>query len=343
MHASSAPSSPKVSIILPTYNRATFLPEAFEAIRTQTYGDWELIIVDDGSTDDSRALLERLMADLAQPVQYIWQQNRGAYGARNTGLGHANGQYIAFYDSDDCWLPHHLQDCVDALDTHQDVSWVYGACRIVDYATGHVVAPTTFYLKTQPRPFMQLHTRRSGRLAIIEDARALHCMILHGFYSGLQNSVVRHEVFKGQQFEADSRNEAEDQLFVIHALARGYTFAYYDAIHVIYRVHDANSSAPGSVRNVERQSRVLRLLIEGYERVLHECDWPPAERQALRRRLHQEYFWKLGYATFWEIGRFRDALQMFRRGLYYWPWDWRCWKTYTLALLRCHVLSRIRA
>src|SRR5688572_19425954 len=98
--------APTVSILLPTYNRAAFLPQALEAIGAQAFTDWELIVVDDGSTDDTPAVLERLVAGLGRPVHLIRQENQGAYGARNTGLDAARGKYVAFYDSDDTWLPH---------------------------------------------------------------------------------------------------------------------------------------------------------------------------------------------------------------------------------------------
>ena len=87
--------TPTVSIILPTYNRAKFLPEAVAAIRAQKWTDWELIIVDDGSTDTTSELMPELTRGCHQPVQYIYQENRGAYGARNTGLDHSTEAPIA--------------------------------------------------------------------------------------------------------------------------------------------------------------------------------------------------------------------------------------------------------
>jgi glycosyltransferase involved in cell wall biosynthesis len=330
---------PTVSIILPTYNREKFLPEAFAAIAAQAFTDWELIVVDDGSTDGTPELVPRLTADFAQPVRYISQENQGAYGARNTGLDHATGKYIAFYDSDDLWLPHHLQDCVAALEANPDVDWVYGACRMMDHATGEELAASTFYVNGQPRPFLNLKAREAEKLRIIEDDRVLECMISQGTYNGLQNSVLRWRMFDGVRFEAESRNEAEDQLFVIASLRRGFRLGYIDAVHVDYRVHDANSSAAGSTKNEERQRRVLELLAAGYERLLSEPNWRTPERRALRQRLKQEYFWKLGYATLWMTGQRAEALQMFRRGLRHWPWDWRCWKTYIPAHVR-YKMSR---
>src|SRR5262245_53377862 len=111
MSKSSTAQMPAVSIILPTFNRARFLPEACAAIRGQRWADWELIVVDDGSTDDTERVVREQTAGWQQPVKYVRQKNQGAYGARNTGLDHARGKYIAFYDSDDLWLPHHLADC----------------------------------------------------------------------------------------------------------------------------------------------------------------------------------------------------------------------------------------
>src|SRR5262245_20654457 len=108
----SCPDQPaRVSIILPTYNRAPFLPQALASIRSQQYTDWELIVVDDGSRDDTPLVVARLFADTPQPTRYVRQENQGAYAARNTGLGVAQGEYVAFFDSDDLWLPHHLRNC----------------------------------------------------------------------------------------------------------------------------------------------------------------------------------------------------------------------------------------
>src|SRR6516225_5774559 len=101
---------PAVSIVLPTYNRARFLPQALESIRAQTWTDWELIIVDDGSCDDTAAVVRRLAAETDRPVRYVWQENGGPAAARNAGLDLARGTYVAFFDSDDYWLPHHLED-----------------------------------------------------------------------------------------------------------------------------------------------------------------------------------------------------------------------------------------
>ena len=94
-----------VSVILPTYNRRETIQAAIASVQRQSFADWELIVVDDGSTDDTAALIEGSDPRLV----LIRQKNQGVNGARNTAMLRARGQYIAFLDSDDEWLPHHLE------------------------------------------------------------------------------------------------------------------------------------------------------------------------------------------------------------------------------------------
>ncbi|MFL5341520.1 MAG: glycosyltransferase family 2 protein [Gemmataceae bacterium] len=335
--------APLVSIIMPTYNRARFLPQALESIRAQTLGDWELVVVDDGSTDDSGTLLAELSAPVRQPVRYVYQENQGAYGARNTGLEQARGKYVAFFDSDDVWLPHHLKDCVEALEANSEVDWVYGAGRRVDLATGRVVSQHSFYVDGRPRPFLNLRCRTSGQLRIIEDPDVTCCMIRHGLYSGLQNSVIRRDVFSQYRFDCRYRNEAEDQLFVVRALKAGHRLGYFDKVHVVYNVHAANSSGAALGASPEKLLFIFRALVRGYEDLRKELRFTPAENRALNRRLSQEYFWNVGYTLLWRQGKHDEALTALRRGLRLWPWEWRYWKTYLTVAVRSALGSTVCA
>lgn len=104
--------APFFSVILPTYNRAELLTHAVQSVIDQTFEDWELIIVDDGSTDNTRELLDTL--DDSR-VRYIKQENQGKGGARNTGLKFTRGQYVCFLDSDDIFYKDHLNVLKDGI------------------------------------------------------------------------------------------------------------------------------------------------------------------------------------------------------------------------------------
>jgi glycosyltransferase involved in cell wall biosynthesis len=331
---------PMVSIILPTYNRAAFLPQAFASIKDQHLTDWELIVVDDGSIDETKSLAAEFASRQHHPVRYTYQENQGAYSARNTGLDSASGKYIAFFDSDDYWLPNHLADCVGALEANADVDWVYGACRIVNACSGKTVVDNTFYRNGKPRPFLNLRAARRGGLQLIQDPKAIHCAILHGLYCGLQNSVIRRTFFVNDRFHTAYRNEAEDQLVVIRGLAAGKRFGFFDKIHVVYNVHVSNSSASSLDGNTDRRVEVLRYVARGFEDLAKERILAPDDVQALRQRLGREYFWHLGYSQLWQNGRHEEALQCFRHGLGLCPWNLLFWKTYVLSLVRTLLRSR---
>jgi len=112
---------PKVSVIIPTYNCAQYICDAVDSVLAQTYRDFELIVVDDGSTDNTRELL----LGYGDQLQYIYQENKDITGARNTGIENSDGQYLAFLDADDMWLPNKLDRQVRLLDDAPEVGLVY--------------------------------------------------------------------------------------------------------------------------------------------------------------------------------------------------------------------------
>ncbi|MBV6627760.1 MAG: glycosyltransferase family 2 protein [Rivularia sp. (in: Bacteria)] len=121
--------SPKVSVIIPTYNRAHLVQDAVESVLNQTYQDFELIVIDDGSTDNTKEVLAVYKDKLA----YIYQENRGRSSARNHGIKIAQGEYIAFLDSDDVWFPDKLERQVPILEyAPSDVVLVHGYKCMVD-------------------------------------------------------------------------------------------------------------------------------------------------------------------------------------------------------------------
>lgn len=112
---------PQVSVVIPTHNRGRFITDAIESVLAQTYKDYEIIVVDDGSTDDTREQVKKF----GERVRYYYQYNSGPSAARNTGIKLARGKYIAFCDSDDRFLPHKLQKQMEFLRKHPKCKFLY--------------------------------------------------------------------------------------------------------------------------------------------------------------------------------------------------------------------------
>lgn len=119
-----------VSVITPTYNRARFLPDAVSGVLAQSFHDLELIIVDDGSEDDTRSRIDPFLSD--ERVRYFYQQNQGQSHARNYALRQATGNFIAFLDSDDLWCADKLERQLASFEAHPWVDIVHGDESIID-------------------------------------------------------------------------------------------------------------------------------------------------------------------------------------------------------------------
>lgn len=117
---------PKVSVIIPTYNRSHLLSEAIQSIMEQTFRDFEVIVVDDGSTDNTAEVVS------AFPVKYYYQENQGVSFAYNQGFKLSCGEYIVFLDSDDVLLGRALEKGVTVLDNHPEVGFSYGQAYMID-------------------------------------------------------------------------------------------------------------------------------------------------------------------------------------------------------------------
>jgi glycosyltransferase involved in cell wall biosynthesis len=120
---------PKITVIIPTYNRGAFICDAIDSVLSQTFQDFELIIVDDGSTDNTAVLIS---AYADSRLRYLTQENKGRSNARNRALAVAQGEYIAFLDSDDMYLPDKLRVQTSFMDSHPDVGMIYTSALCVD-------------------------------------------------------------------------------------------------------------------------------------------------------------------------------------------------------------------
>jgi glycosyltransferase involved in cell wall biosynthesis len=164
-----------ISVIMPCYNAAAFVKEAVNCVMNQTYPDVELIVVDDGSTDGSTAILQQLATQHSPRLTLLFQSRMGPYPARNLGLKHARGGRVAFLDADDYWTPDALEKLGAAMDSHQaDIAYCgwqnigIGAPGTVPYIPPDYsqVDTAAEFLRSCPWPIHAALVRREAIVAV---------------------------------------------------------------------------------------------------------------------------------------------------------------------------------
>jgi len=146
---------PRVSVVMTAYNREQYVEEAIRSVLGQTFPDFELIVVDDGSTDGTAAIVGRLAAEDPR-IRVITQSNQGIVRAANVGCAAARGEYLARFDSDDVCFPDRLARQVDFLDHHSSFAVVAGIAQVID-ERGH------------PGGFLDYHADRSSLRGLMEQ------------------------------------------------------------------------------------------------------------------------------------------------------------------------------
>jgi|HubBroStandDraft_6_1064221.scaffolds.fasta_scaffold04285_9 glycosyltransferase involved in cell wall biosynthesis len=189
---------PRVSIVIAVYNGAPTIERALASVFAQTYTDYEVIVVNDGSTDDTAAVLARF----GDRIRVITQSNRGLSAARNAGVRASTGEYVAFLDDDDEWMPEKLAHCVPVLDADRDCALVYTLALKVD---------------PQGRP-MGTDARPDGA-----ESPTMNEMLAHPWNVVPSQFVVRRDVFeRAGGFHERFITSCEDLYFLLSAREYGH-------------------------------------------------------------------------------------------------------------------------
>jgi glycosyltransferase involved in cell wall biosynthesis len=221
-----------VSVVIPAYNYARYLTEAVQSVLEQTFPSLEVIVVDDGSTDDTAEVVRRF----ADPrVRYVWQANAGLSAARNTGISHARYPFVAFLDADDRWLPTFLSEVMQRFE-HLDPSF-----GLIASLTGRIDG------RGAPQPLSRHQFRHEGELTqrdFILRNRPLSSSL-----------VARRTVFDECGLFDTALRSSEDRDMWIRATARR-RFWLIETPLALIRRHDSNMS-----KNAERMKQNSRAVI----------------------------------------------------------------------------------
>jgi glycosyltransferase involved in cell wall biosynthesis len=228
------PNKPLVSVIIIFLNEERFIQEAIESVFAQTYDNWELLLVDDGSTDRSTDIALRYAEQYLGKVYYLEHnnhQNLSMSPSRNLGIKNAKGEYIAFLDADDVWLPHKLEQQVAILDSQPEVGMVYGAAQYWYSWTGT--------LQDSQLDFISELGVKSN--SVVKPPTLLTLLIPNEVYVGMPSSIMlrREIVERIGVFEEDFHGiyqHFEDAAFLSKVYLQGSVFVTSECFHK-RRVH----------------------------------------------------------------------------------------------------------
>lgn len=239
-------SAPEVSVILPVYNSEKFVAEAIKSVQNQTFTAWELIIVDDGSSDRTQHVIQKFLKD--GRIKYIYQKNKGIAGARNTGINVAKGKYVALIDGDDVWDPLKIQLQIDVL-KKEKANLVYSSLRRID--------ENGTYLG-----------RTIGTGAGFYDGLSTLFRLISGNISIPNSSVVVEKKWMNRIGNYDEHNEKVQQLedydLLFRLLAAGATFYGIDAVLGSYRRHAGQVTHKDSAQNLVMIEYITHHLMAKY-------------------------------------------------------------------------------
>ena len=278
-----------VSVVIPSHNNGAFVPQAIESVLAQSYRDHEILVIDDGSTDDTRETLKPYW----DKITYIFQDNRGPAVARNQGVRHSRGAYIAFLDADDVWLEDKLDRQMQFFREHKDVGLVFGELEHWTECAKRI--PTD-------RTAGSGSAEPSNRSVIVKDAFKL---LLESCYI-LTSTVMMSRDCINVVGAFDESLKAEEDRELWLRVAKKYPIGKIEQVLVRKRGHERNFSLK------------YRLFTEWRIRVFEQIVDDPGplndrDLVALRKRLASLYC-QFG-AFFLEEGNRQEARRQFRRSL----------------------------
>ncbi len=280
-----------VSVVVPTYNRAQLITDALDSIASQEYRPLEIIVVDDGSTDDTADVLGQWNKANEKEgelrLHTFYQQNQGGNVARNRGIAEANGRYIAFLDSDDRWHPLKLGKQLAVFQEGEEVGGVYCGVQHVELDTGQVIEPVS---RSHP----------SGWI--------LDQVLIRDVTSPTSTYVIRRDAFERVgNFDTDLQARQDWDMWI--RLSVDFKIGCVAEALVDYREHSGARTAS----NPDKE-------IDAYRRIMEKYSPLRAERPlAVRQAAKAAYCRRLGRVHFHYKQEWWSALGYYLRAIIMWP------------------------
>ena len=253
---------PRVSVIIPTFNCAVYIAKAITSVLSQSYDDYEIIVLDDGSTDGTEEVVSRLSRKLI----YHYQPNHGLSNARNCAVSISNGEFIAYLDADDMWLPRKLEYQIGYMDAHPECGLVHSDVLYVD----------------EKDQLIQLDMSQIKRRSVLAQGDCLSDL-LTGCLFQVPSVMERRVCFNSISGFDERFKRVEDYLHWIKLQLNGYPFGYINKPLAMYRIRHGSLSKNHSAMN-ESTLQMFDVLIKENSLLQHLTQ---SETGALSQRISQ--------------------------------------------------------
>lgn len=314
---------PMVSIIVPVYNREEKVKRAIKSIQQQSYTNWELILIDDASTDNTKKVIEVEMALDPRLKLVDNKYSKGPSGGRNTGLDCSTGQYIAYQDSDDEWAPHHLQTMVTYLEKHPDKIDLMSANPLrKNEGDGSVFNYDELDLNKLPSTKID-----DGYLI---DNEQLFDIQLRGRAITTQCMVGKAEIMKVTRWREELK-AAVDIMHNLELAAKNINVCHIQDYHAIYWAHDDNLTDVSGAHDAVRMERVHNSFARYWELVIESMPLNKSQLAYVKDNLLKCYAWHLAYHTYLPQKKYKEAFYFYRKAIKLDPLKFKCWKAYISA------------
>ncbi len=252
---------PLVRIVIPTFNRASLLAKALGSVLLQSCSDFEVLVIDDGSTDNTEDLLKQLSIRDSR-IRYLTQSNCGAAVARNKAIREpGQHKYIAFLDSDDLWYPRHLEESVTTLERESEVALVFSRVKTIDLA-GHWTAEGIRDREKRISSLLEYSTLLPmSNSYLLDPSKCFRAILRSEFVPHPSTVVIRRDAVSRLEWFNSSLEIVEDVEFFFHLAAKRLLFSFIDSIHAEVQYHGDNLTGSrdlSSVITLRRQRSVLQ-------------------------------------------------------------------------------------
>lgn len=278
---------PQVSVIIPAYNSAKYLAEAIASVLEQTYTDYEIIVINDGSTDNTREAIEPFL----DRIRYFEQENQGVSATRNRGIYLARGELIAFLDADDIFMPHKLEHQVAIFESQPEIGIVNSGFQIITESGAELIDVERWHTIPDLTPEIWL----------------LHKPVLPSAMMFRRDWLIKVEGFDRRFFAS------EDVDLVLRMVVKGCQSSWLPELTVCYRQHKSSSSWRDPVKQMVNAE------------LMQECffarnDLPESFRKLERQSKYDFLVWIA--CVLYQADCNTEAIAYLRKSLEYTPYSW---------------------